>query len=154
VLLIDGKLMIPSFDSTGNLPAGIHWASWNEIADRFGGTPHRQRLLDGLLSALKALSSARCETVYIDGSFVTAKATPGDFDACWSVLNVDADRLDPVLLDFANVRAAQKRKYLGELFPAEWPEAASGKTWLGYFQTTKETGQPKGIVAIDLRIFP
>ena len=64
---------------------------------------------------------------------------------------VDAESLDPVFLDFANGRAAQKRKYRGEFFPAQMPEGASGKLFVEFFRTDKETGRPKGIVAIRLR---
>jgi hypothetical protein len=48
-------------------------------------------------------------------------------------------------------RAAQKAKYLGELFPAQMGEGGSGLTFLELFQVDKETGKPKGIVALDLR---
>ena len=88
--------MVPCFDSGGNLPAGVHWADWADLSNRFGGTPHRQRLLSGLRKALKALRAAGCEIVYLDGSFVTSNDHPRDFDACWDVMGVDAQRLDPV----------------------------------------------------------
>ena len=48
------------------------------------------------------------------GSFVSANALPGDSDAAWETAGVDPDRLDPVLLDFSNRRAAMKAKYLGD----------------------------------------
>lgn len=67
---------------TGNLPAGEHLASWQQLQDRFGHTPWRRRLLDGMLVALRLLKRAGCMRVYIDGSVVTAKPEPGDFDAC------------------------------------------------------------------------
>ena len=92
-----------------------------------------------------------CRTAYVDGSFVTAKPLPMDFDACWAIDGVDADRLDPVFLDFSNSRARQKARFGGEFFPADLPEGITGKTFLEFFQTDKETGAPKGIVAIDLR---
>jgi hypothetical protein len=60
---------------------------------------------------------AGCVTVYIDGSLVTAKETPGDFDACWEVTGVDVAQLDPILLTFDHQRMAQKLKYLGEFLP-------------------------------------
>jgi hypothetical protein len=63
---------------------------------------------------------------------------------------VDPNRLDPIFLDFSNARAAQKRRFMGEFFPAEIPEGASGKTFLQFFQIDKETGKAKGIVALDL----
>jgi hypothetical protein len=109
--------MIPPFDKRGNLPPGIHRATWKEINRRFGGNLHREALLSGLYSALENLQNAGCETVYIDGSFVTTKEKPSDFDGCWDIDNVSLDLLDPVLMDFTKRQAAQKKKYRGELFP-------------------------------------
>lgn len=40
---------------------------------------------------------------------------------------------------------------MGEFFPAQIPEGISGKTFLDFFQTDKNSGNPKGIVAIDAR---
>jgi hypothetical protein len=58
--------------------------------------------------------------------------------------------LDPVLLTFDNKRVAQKIKYFGELFPANCCEQGTGKTWLGFFQVDKDTGNSKGIIGINL----
>src|SRR5260370_11222216 len=103
--------MIPPFDpDTGNLPRGIHDASWDEVKTRFGGTPRRQRLLEGLEQALRKLAEAGCASVLLDGSFVTAKAEPNDYDGAWEPDGVDPDLLDQVLLDFSNARAAMKMK--------------------------------------------
>lgn len=143
--------MIPLFDAAGNLPPGIHWATWDEIVERFGTSTHRTELLDGLKRALQALAYAGCRTVYVDGSFVTAKEIPGDFDACWDPTKVDGDRLDPVLLDFTNRRAAQKAKYGGELFPSMSFADPAGNTFLEFFQLDKRTGEAKGIIAIELK---
>jgi hypothetical protein len=107
-------------------------------------------LLEGR-EALRLLKAAGCTQVYLDGSFVTSKLEPGDFDACWAIEGVDPDRPDPVFLDFSNSRARQKRRFLGEFFPAELPEGATGRTFLEFFQTDKETGDRKGILVIVLR---
>ena len=88
--------------------------------------------------------------VYLDGSFVTRKQHPGDFDACWDVQNVDDAKLDPVFWNFSRGRAAQKQRFLGELFPAQLPEGATGKAFVDFFQVNKASGQPKGILAIRL----
>jgi hypothetical protein len=141
--------MIPPFDAAGNLPPGLHAASWTELADRFGTTPHRRSLLDGLSAALEALRHAGCQRVFIDGSFVTTKEAPADFDGCWDVTGVDLEALDPVLLTFDQGRASQKAKYRGEFFPAQLTEGGSGTTFLEFFQTDRETGQPKGIVVLS-----
>ena len=142
--------MIPHFNTEGNLPPGIHWATWDEIADRFGGTSWRRQILAGLRAALDELSRAGCQTVYLDGSFISRKSVPGDFDGCWEVDGIDFDSLDPVLLDFEGLRAAQKAKYHGELFPASDDADGRGTTFLDFFQKDKETGARKGIVALDL----
>lgn len=142
--------MIPPFNNDGNLPEGIHEATAIEIAERFGGTTHRDSLLRGLFAALRELKSAGCRRVYVDGSFVSAKEVPGDFDGCWDVSGVDPSRLDPVLLTFDSGRATQKAKYRGELFPAEVIEGGSGDTFLEFFQVDRNSGERKGIIALDL----
>ena len=103
--------MIPPFEKFGFLPPGIHWAEWGEVVARFGLTPQRRRLLDGFKVALDNLAAAGCQTVYLDGSFVTRKAEPEDFDACWSSVGVVPEKLLPVLLDFSDGRRAQKARF-------------------------------------------
>lgn len=145
--------MIPTFRRDGRLPVGTHMASWQEVEERFGQTPHRGRLLAGLLRAMRLLRLAGCGTIYLDGSFVTAKAEPGDFDACWDIQGIQADLVAPIFFDFADGRAAQKEQFGGEFFPAQLPEGGTGKNWLDFFQQDRE-GQPKGIVVIDLGSIP
>ena len=142
--------MIPDFEPDGNLPPGIHWATWDEISHRFGATPWRRRLLTGLRSAVENLRLAGCRTVYLDGSFVSAKSEPGDFDACWEEHGVNVVMLDPVLKTFSGGRAAQKAKFGGEFFPASAVADTDGDAFLEFFQTDKHTGARKGIVALDL----
>lgn len=72
--------MIPGFDSNGNLPPGVHTATWGQFCGHFGHSEHRKNLLAGLVAALNA----------------------------------------------------------------------SGKAFLDFFQTDKRTGEPKGIVSMDL----
>lgn len=142
--------MIPPFDERGNLPPGIHEADWDELETRFNGTARRVELLAGLREALIALRDAGCRTAYVDGSFVTAKEEPADFDGCWDAVGVDASLLDPVLLDFAHPRTAQKERFGGELFPAVAPaDPKSGALFLDFFQRDRD-GKRKGIVRIDL----
>jgi hypothetical protein len=146
--------VIPDLDAAGNLSAGIHDATWNELETRYGTTAHRRQLLDGLRRALESLRDAGCRRVYVNGSFVTVKDQPGDFDACWEAANVDPRLLDPTLLDFSERRRAQKTKFGGELFPAEVPADPAGTRFLDYFQQDKTTGARKGIVALDLKDLP
>jgi hypothetical protein len=142
--------VIPPFDRRGNLPPGIHEANWDELETRFNDSPRRVELLAGFREALAALRDAGCRTAYIDGSFVTAKEDPGDFDACWEAVGVDASLLDPVLLDLAPPRTAQRERFGGELFPASFvADPGSRALFLDFFQRDRD-GEPKGIVQIDL----
>ncbi len=106
--------------------------------------------MDGLRFAIDSLHAAACSRVYLDGSFVTDKEVPGDFDACWDAGSVDPGLLNPVLLDFRDRRAAQKAKFGGELFAARFVAEPAGTTFLEFFQLDRPTQQPKGIIAIDL----
>ncbi|WP_072055336.1 DUF6932 family protein [Aliivibrio fischeri] len=143
--------MIPEFNDQGNLPEGIHPASMQELIDRFGYNPKRAWLLDGLSMLIKNLELAGCNLIYIDGSFVTEKEIPGDYDMAWSVQGVEPHKLDPcLLLALPEHRNEIELKYRGDVFPAEIPEGASGKTFLNFFQEDKNTGEKKGIVAINI----
>ncbi|MDB5709629.1 MAG: hypothetical protein JWL96_1699 [Sphingomonas bacterium] len=147
--------MIPDFVELGSptpwavLPPGIHDATLQEIADRFATTPHRRWLYDGFRRMAEALAAAHCTTLYLDGSFTTAKPHPEDYDGCWDWQGVDFGQLDPVLLRFEDKRAAQKRKFLGEMFLTS-TENLPGQTFLDFFQVDKFSGRPKGIVRVTL----
>lgn len=145
--------MIPLQDSsTGYLPPGVHNASWCEVACHFAGNSHRARLTNGLLAACYSLARAGCAELLLDGSFVTTKLLPGDYDGAWEPAGVDPRRLDPVLLDFTNRRAAMKAKYLGELFPAT-ALAAPRVVFRDFFKTDRD-GVQKGVVLVDLGSLP
>jgi hypothetical protein len=142
---------IPEFNDSGNLPAGIHQASWLEVESKLAFNERRQELLRGMKRACEPLKMVGCQKIFIGGSFATNKEFLGDFDICWQDDTVDFLQLqssDPVLLDFKNKRAAQKAKYGGELFPASI-STDGYRTYLEFFQIDRN-GDAKGIVAIDL----
>ena len=140
---------LPELDADGALPPGIHVATWEEVVARFGGTAHRAELLAGLLDVLHDLQQAVCRLIYLDGSFVTDKDVPGDYDLCWEMDNVDLSKLPPVLLDLRPPRAAQQARYRGDILP-NVTEGSSGAPFVDFFQRNKVTGGVKGIVAINL----
>jgi len=143
-------VVLPPFDATsGRLPEGAHEATWEEVIDRFGWNQRRRRLIDGLGEALLLLAGAGCSRVWLNGSFVTAKEEPADFDAVWDPNGVDLDRLDTVFFDFSDGRRAQKLRFGGELLP-NVVESASGLVFAEFFQNERDTSR-KGIVVIDPR---
>ncbi len=145
--------MIPEFTSEGLLPPGEHPATWNEIRTRFGWNPRRKALLGGLEAALIPLSAVGCSRLFLDGSFVTKKDQPGDYDAAWDPMGVDLKKLEliePVFFELGNLRAAQKAKYLGEFFPASFPADLAGTRFREFFQIDKNNGTIKGIIVLKL----
>lgn len=146
--------MIPPFNEHGLLPPGVHRADWDEVRQRFGWTSWRGLLLRGLGFALSDLRNAGCRTVYIDGSFVSSKDNPRDFDACWEEAGVNNARLPRALRDLSDGRRAQKARYTGELFPAHAiADIRRGTTYYDYFQR-EAGGRAKGMVAVALRTLP
>lgn len=118
------------------------------MVERFGWNPRRRQLLDGLAEAIELLAAAGCQRVWLNGSFVTTKDEPGDFDACWDPAGVDLDVLDPVLMDFSAGRAAQKARFGGELLP-NVTEGGSGLTFSEFFRNERDTGR-KGIIVLQI----
>ncbi len=116
--------------------------------ERFGWNEHRRRLLDGLADGLRALAVGGCRRVWLNGSFVSAKEVPADFDACWDPAGVDMDLLDPILIDLSRGRSAQKRRFGGEFLP-NVVEVDSGLAFAEFFQNDRDTGR-KGIVVLRL----
>ena len=151
--LRDDQTVIPPFDSRGNLPPGIHSASWAEVVGRYGETPWRLELLAGLKTALDNLKAAGSRRAYLNGSFVTSKTNPGDFDGCWEVAGVDPALLAPVLRDWYPPRAAQKARFRGELLPVNTLLPPTWASMLDFFQTDRD-GNPKGIISLDLGVLP
>jgi hypothetical protein len=116
----------------------------------FDWTSRRRWLLLGLERAARALKVAGCGTLYIDGSFVTSKNDPEDYDGCWDTTGVDPAKVDGVLLTFDPGRLAQKTKYHGELFLAAGvADSKTGRRYMDFFQQGRD-GNKKGIVALDL----
>lgn len=146
-------LVIPEFVDIGAswnvLPPGVHDATFKEVETRFATNKRRRQLFRGLIQGCNSLKSAGCTAIYLDGSFVTDKPIPGDYEVCWNPLNVDATKLDPVLLTFDSKRSKQKSKYGGEYFPSS-ARADGSQFFVRYFQRDKETGLEKGIVRIQL----
>src|SRR3989442_9250609 len=78
----------------------------------FGKTPRRRVLLEGIRAVAFELRKAGCRRVWIDGSFITTKRNPSDFDGCWDYQGVSLGLLRKTtpLLVFDNGCEAQKAK--------------------------------------------
>ncbi len=119
---------------------------------QFAWNGRRRFLYSGLARAVTALQGAGCRAIIIDGSYVTAKENPGDWDAAFDPYGMTAAGLDPILLKHDDCRRAMRAKYFGDLFP--WTAVASNSTGTIYhefFQADRD-GRSKGIVEIKLQV--
>ena len=73
--------MIPSFNDDGYLPPGIHLATLDEIAVRFGQDSELRRVqMDSLRWLIDLARRAGVSRIVVNGSFVTDKLEPNDVD--------------------------------------------------------------------------
>lgn len=143
-----GFILIPIFTNKGELPPGIYKATWKEFYSRYGSTEKRVWLLEGLRNLLNELCKVKCTAVYIDGSFITNKENPGDYDLCWKLDNVLVENLDPVLLNYTEQgKIAIALKYRGDIRGAGFAVKETGSTYLDFFQYNRDGGK-KGIIEL------
>lgn len=145
------------FLNNGCLVPGVHFMTWDVFYDQFNFSPKRKILLAGLERAIDVFRQCGCVVIYIDGSFVTQKLEPNDYDACWEgdwdFVTMNLARLEPLFIDFVDLstgRKKQKLKYNGEIFPAEFSADSIGTSYLDFFQQIRFSSGKKGIVAIKL----
>jgi len=89
--------------------------------------------------------------IYLDGSFVTNKENPADYDLCWEPRGVDSSLLDPLFVEIQHIkppRQKQKDIYFGEIIITIPNHPLFDH--LSYFQQDDRTNDIKGIIAINL----
>jgi hypothetical protein len=141
--------VIPNFDSHGNLPPGIHDATLAEVQTRFAYNDKRTKLLNALKRVISILIECKCQEVFLNGSFITNKEEPGDYDLCYEPTGIVAtDNLQM----FLKTREARKEEYLGDIF-VRLPQPPYLADYVEMWQTdTRQDDIPKGIIRIDLRL--
>lgn len=73
--------MIPPFNDSGFLPAGVHPATFGEIAERFGGPPELRRVqMESVRWMIDLALRAGVRRIVLNGSFVTDIMEPNDVD--------------------------------------------------------------------------
>lgn len=143
--------MTVQFDpETGYLPPGVHRWAWDEFLSIFAWNSRRAFLAGGLYRALINLKMAGCREVIVDGSYVTSKEIPGDYDIAFDPIGVNGALIDPILIRHSDDRKAMKAKYFGDIFP--WGHLAcqvTGLIYRDFFQRDRD-GEAKGVVLLDL----
>ncbi len=73
--------MIPEFNEYGYLPAGIHPATLEEVASRFGVESELRRVqMDSLRWLVESARAAGVQRLILNGSFATDAVEPNDVD--------------------------------------------------------------------------
>jgi hypothetical protein len=84
--------MIPEFNDDGYLPPGIHPATLEEIAARFGQETELRRVqMESLRWLVDLAKRAGVQRLVVNGSFVTDKPEPNDVD-CVLLIGSDFPR--------------------------------------------------------------
>ena len=144
--------MIPDFTEDGFLPAGIHPATLEELAERFAffdRSDQRFRVFEKLKALIvEARTAGIVRRIYVAGSFVTDKSEPNDFD-CILVLDptIVGQKLRPFQYNLVSRRMA-RRLFGGDVVPV-LEGSKPLLEYLDFFQTTRD-GEPMGIVEIAL----
>jgi hypothetical protein len=144
-----------AFNDDGVLPPGIHDFSLGDIGERFGSfnqTGQRPSLYRKLLELVEQISGfSFVRHIILDGSFVTAHATPQDIDLMLVVdpeVLVRAEPLNPFEYNAISSRRLRKR-YGFDVFVV--PEGSSAyESYVRFFSRIKN-GNPrelKGLVRV------
>jgi hypothetical protein len=144
-------MALPDFRDDGWMPTGHHTATWDEVVDRFGGaTGSRRALLTERLRKLRDDLRACNVTgiIVLDGSYISAKSEPGDFDV---LLIAPADiqvRKDanPSLAVILDAEIAERNGYPLFFIPEDSPV----REMLRGLWDISKTGVPKGVVEVEL----
>ncbi len=144
-------MAIPDFREDGWLPIGHHSADWKSVAARFGGKPgsRRERLTARLADLRDALQAAGIGgTILLDGSYISEKPEPGDFDILLigpADIQIRKDT-EPDLARILDAADAEKRGYSLFFIPDNSPARALLSTLWDF---SKE-GVSKGVIEIGL----
>ena len=131
--------MIPGFNERGCLPPGIHGATLEEVAERFGKVPELRRTeMASLRWLVDVARRAGVLRVVVNGSFVTDSYEPNDVD-CALLIGADYPQ-DPT----ADAELQQGLPFI----QAELLTQEAFDYFVGTFFGTDRRGVPKGVIEV------
>jgi hypothetical protein len=133
--------MIPPFNEHGYLPPGVHKATIEEVAERFGWQSQiRRDQMESLRWLMSALKQLHVQRLVLNGSFVTAEPNPNDVDCV-------------LLLDPDHPRDYTAEEDLSEELPfleIELADPVDFERLVGKFFATDRHFNPKGMIEVLL----
>ena len=149
-------MALPPFRDDGWLPEGHHETTWEEVITTFGGEPgsRRREVLTRLLQWRNATrTKGMSGSVILDGSFISEKAEPGDFD----LIFVYDEATEQIVAQDADARmllggARCKERFGGDVFSFWITNVRNNPTFCRTdgFDLEKVTQEPKGVVEVRL----
>jgi hypothetical protein len=88
----DPFFMSLNFNSQGYLHQNIN-LSYEEFIFHFGTNQRRTKQIDNALPFFRIFFRCGCQTVYIDGSFVSTRKYPEDIDLCFDLTALDIKKI-------------------------------------------------------------
>jgi hypothetical protein len=133
--------MIPPFNENGYLPPGVHKATLDEVAERFGWQSDiRRDQMESLRWLMGMAQKLRLQRLVLNGSFVTAETEPNDVD-CVLLLAPDLPR------DYS----AEEELLEGLPFlEIELVDQVDFDRLVGHFFATDRHDNPKGMIEVVL----
>ena len=139
--------MIPRFNKYGYLPRGAHRSGLAEVKRLFGGgSAQREELFKGICAIAELLRKHKkhVKKFLLNGSYVTSKKEPGDFD-CIVILKEGFDFSSPE----AKRLKRSKELFNGHILAVMEEDAAECRRLIGFFGHDRDR-KPKGLVEVIL----
>ena len=149
-------MSLPPFRDDGWLPEGHYNTPWEEVTARFGDQAGSRRAVV-LLSLLQWRDEARAAglagLIILDGSFISRKEAPGDFDLVFLYEEASEQLLksDSKARTLTDMQACHKAGFRGDIFalPLSLQKLSPLLGGIDMFDLNRQ-GQPKGVVEVIL----
>lgn len=147
-------MLIPNYRDDGWLPLGHYNLSWDEITEKFSGKPGslRNNLMQELIKWRDELRENNIYgTLLLDGSFISNKEEPSDFDAMF-IYDENIETLfisSPELYRLVKIEECKKRGFDLFALPLSLKEKSPLLFGLDLFDKDKN-GIPKGVVEVKI----
>ena len=146
---------VPDFDEGGFLPPGVHFCTLDEVKRRFGlfqRSDRRPNLFNSLLGLMADVQRTDLfVAVVLDGSFVTAAATPNDIDLILVLRRTHDWNRDPLMHEYNVLSRRRLRRRPGlDVFLAVDGDAGFDEMVAFFGEVREHPDVRKGILRIEL----
>ncbi|MES1972658.1 MAG: hypothetical protein V4472_09375 [Pseudomonadota bacterium] len=140
-------MAIPLLNALGLLPEGVHDCEANEVLGTFCASPARLAVWHGFEGFLAWVATQPGPvSIFMDGSFVTDKASPGDIDVAIDITGCSVAGQNEWLIAFHREHASIKRQFRTDFYPLI---KGAGSDFTAFFQYVRvdealARGAPQG----------